>query len=500
MPPRATCDQLVQLYLRTFESVFRILHIPSFQRDYQAYWANPLGVTDAFRRKLLLVMAIGTCFFGEPDEHDRNLRFLASKWIFDAQRWLMHIFEVSEVDIDALQVSCLLLLARQTDVVCSELEWISADFPLRMAISLGLHKEPSVHFPEMPLLEAEVRKRLWATILELSVHSALNSGMPLLITCDNFDCQPPGNFDDVQLVEGFDDHVSSQPLETFTQSSMQIVLMRTIRLRLKIVQSLNVLTPTLTYHEALRLGAELESACRSDCTLIQSYLSEPTADRAKPTDFHMKLFNVLTRRFLLALHGPFAAKAKADLSFYFSYKAVTETSLLLLTYLPSLQRERQSTPENDYSCLMVFVGNTFKHVLWHATANLCMELIDDVTEGPFPPIHSFSRNKFYQAIQDSIETLGRRIRAGDTMVEPYVLFSCSLAQIDATQAGRPVENGITDAAKNSLNFCCRILEAHSREGAQEDLIGLPTSPEAGFQIDNGDLASWELMVNETIPL
>lgn len=167
VPSKITCDRLVELYLRTFEKVFRVLHVPTFLQEYEAYWSNTLVTGSTFYQKLLLVMAIGTCFYYGTQDEERPLRSLASKWIYEVQQWLVYVFDIAEPNMNALQISCLLLLARQTDTVGSELIWISADFPLRIAISQGFNKEPSVHFPDMPVIEAEMRKRLWATILEI---------------------------------------------------------------------------------------------------------------------------------------------------------------------------------------------------------------------------------------------------------------------------------------------------------------------------------------------
>ncbi len=63
MLPKDIADRLVGLYLETFESVYRVLHIPTFQREYHDYWNNPASCSDGFRLKFLLVMAVGSCFY-----------------------------------------------------------------------------------------------------------------------------------------------------------------------------------------------------------------------------------------------------------------------------------------------------------------------------------------------------------------------------------------------------------------------------------------------------
>lgn len=216
LPPKTICDRLVHLYLDTFETVFRVVHVPSFWSEYQAYWENPPAENDAFHQKLLLIMATGTCFYYESEEQECPLRLLASKWIYDVQKWLVYTFEMAEPNMDALQVSCLLLLARQTDMVGSDLIWISADLPLKIAMSEGLHKEPSIHFPNMPVFEAEMRKRLWATILEMSIQMSLDSGLPPPISYDDFDCRPPSDVDDDQIRPDMEGQIPANHSGRFT--------------------------------------------------------------------------------------------------------------------------------------------------------------------------------------------------------------------------------------------------------------------------------------------
>lgn len=507
LPSRTTCGKLVQLYLRTFEMVFRILHVPSFEKDYEVFWNHPLDFNSCFSRKLLLVMAIGTSLYRETKEQESLLRSLASKWIYETQQWLIQMLEISELDFDGLQISCLLLLARQTDIVGTDLVWISADFPLRIAISMGLHKEPSVHFPKMAIQEAEIRRRLWSTILEISIQSCLDSGMPPSISGEDFDCLLPSNLDDSQIVENVSASLlNSDPSleESFTQSSILILLSRTARTRLRIIQTLNSLKTNLNYQETLKLGSELEAACRANASLVQSYMLPASPGnktyRTKPSEFQIKLLEILTRRFLLALHGPFANKAKSDPMFYFSRKVVAENAFLILAH-PSAKHQGNNIHYNDddYSRLQLSGGGIFEHALWHATATICAELINDLNDDSFSYANSSSRKNLYDAIKDSIEILGRRIKAEGTSVEAYVLFSCALAQIDAIQSSKDQVKSIVDAANSGLVFCCRGLEAIAGEEGQSIQFGsLRTNfsqKDMGFPGGEGILGSQDTMVS-----
>jgi hypothetical protein len=118
---------------------------------------------------MLLAMAIGVTFYQESDAE--ILRTQAEKWVYAGQSWLSEIpCEKSRLNIAGLQLQCLLLIARQSVAVVGDLVWISTGSLVQRAFSMGLHRDPK-YFPSMTVLQAEIRRRLWATIVELNVHT-----------------------------------------------------------------------------------------------------------------------------------------------------------------------------------------------------------------------------------------------------------------------------------------------------------------------------------------
>ena len=196
VPSKAVCDQLIQCYLRTFEGVFRVLHIPSFLRDCESYWVNPSAAKPSVLTKMLLVCAIGVPFFASPDQP--RLRASCTKWIQAAESWLSAPHEKSRLNMAGLQIHILLLLARQVCSVDGDLTWISAGSLLRSAMHLGLHRDPH-YFQKISRFNTEMRRRLWATVMEMTVQTSLDMGMPPLISPDEYDTQPPSNINDSEL-------------------------------------------------------------------------------------------------------------------------------------------------------------------------------------------------------------------------------------------------------------------------------------------------------------
>ena len=178
-------------------------------------------------------MAIGIGF--SPDQNEpTSLRSSASQWIYTAQSWLSSPIEKSRINVSGLQIHFLLLLARQMNAVGGDLIWISAGSLLTTAMHMGLHIDPS-HSPKISFFDAEIRRRLWASVLEIVVQSSMDAGGLPLITSGDIGCEPPSNIDDVQMEEGSKVAPAPKPMEQFTQSSIQVALMRSLPDRKSVV-------------------------------------------------------------------------------------------------------------------------------------------------------------------------------------------------------------------------------------------------------------------------
>lgn len=321
MPSRELADSLLDDYFRTFESVYRILHVPSFRLEYERYWQTPKAARSAFVIQLQLCLALGAASRDETF----SLRNLAVRWIYEARMWLiMQPSEKSHVNLSGLQVRCLLHLARQICSVSPDLIWCEAGTLMRMALYIGLHRDPD-HLPKMSLLAAETRRRLWATILELLVQSSIECGGPPLMSEDDYDVKPPGNYNDEDLLAEDDagQRAAPHPVATLTDASVQIALLGTLKIRLQIASYLNEFRSVSSYDKTLVLNSGLTAASRSLDTLLRVYRSQT---RGLST-FQLCETEHVMQRYFLALHLPWLSFAKDDPRYFLSRKLCVEIGL-----------------------------------------------------------------------------------------------------------------------------------------------------------------------------
>lgn len=455
VPPRQRCDVLVHAYFRTFETIFRVLHQPTFNREYEQYWQDPSLASETFVVTMLLVLSIGTCFHRSSDDQKAFYDYLACRWVHAAQLWISTPFEKHHLNLKGLQIHCLLLLSVQVNANGADLTWISAGTLLRAAMMIGLHREPSL-FPQIPALEAEIRRRLWATVLELTVQSALDSGMPPMISVHDYDCGMPSNIDDDQIDESLEGLPPAKPMDVYTHTSGQLALAGHLPLRLQIVEGLNRLHSPISFLDALEMYKSLSGSCRSVSAKFQTFLAgDSTSDSPTASAFQVKLLDQLSRRFLLSLHVPFVLQARSDLTYYYSRKVCLESSFFALSY------QNQGDGSDDYKSLQTFSRGFFKSIFLQAGFMLFVELTARLSDDDFECSMVLDYNALYHVLGQLVETCRRRLEVGETNVKSYVIFSCALAQVEALRVRKDPASAVLHTARKTLQESLSLLRADS---------------------------------------
>lgn len=316
LPPKQISDELLDGYLRTIEIVHRVLHIPTFKRDYEALWVSDVRPDPAFLILVKLVLAIGSSVYDD----DFSMRSSAVQWIYEAQIWLANPNTKKHLHLQGLQIHILSLFAREIGGVGGDSIYMSAGDLYRRAVVMGLHRDPT-KLPHKSVLVTEMRRRLWNTIFEICLQSSLASGGPPLVSLDDFDTQPPSNLDDDQLeleepIAKSEDH--------FTQISFTLALGKTVPIRLAIVKFLNDISSSSSYDETLKLDTELRACYKAISRVLLSFKSTEGPER---TQFGLQMVDFLMQRFLSAIHVPYFGPSLKQSAFAFSRKVAIETAL-----------------------------------------------------------------------------------------------------------------------------------------------------------------------------
>lgn len=468
LPPKGVADQLVECYLRTLETVYRILHVPTFRGEYEELWMSDSKPDPAFLVKLKLVLALGSLTYDER----HSLRTAATGWVYQGLTWASDPRLKSRLSIDFMQVHLLLLLAREMVVNNTEAVWIAAGSLLRTAIYMGLHRDP-VLFPNYSTYSAEMRRRLWNTILELCLQSTMSSGGPPLISLQDFDTQPPGNFDDEELTA--EDPVP-KPEREFTQMTVARALRKTLPLRLAVTKYLNDVNSRTRYEDALRLDKELRASYKDFCKALQSCDRSRSGSSGTLSPFAFRVADFIMHRYISSLHIPFFDHALRDSSFAYSRKTAVDSMLKLwCSAYPSTSIATSRSQDEDGAILARFIKcgtGFFRTVNLHAIVTVALELREHLRENDgFGP--TLMRRDLLSVLDDGGIWLTECIKAGETNPKGYLFYALMRAQIEWLIQGAvedKLAGMLAKAAEEASETCLRLLEDLAAEGQPEGFL------------------------------
>jgi hypothetical protein len=290
-----------------------------------------------------------------------------------------------------------------------------------------------------------------------------------MISLSDFDTEPPGNYDDNQLVEAGGSNPDAKPLECYTHTSVAIVLRETFPVRLAITKFLNDLRSPATYADTLRLDAELRTAYKRLSRTLQAYSATGTS----PAQFELYFVDFIIRRYLLILHVPFVSAALHDAAYAFSRRVAVETSLKLFRAAcpvapapPAPHSSQEPLARSDFAQLSLCAAGLFRSTPVRACLVLIAELhaqaVEEESLGPVDP-----RPDLLAAIYDVRDWYLRRIEAGETNIKGYLLSAAMPQYIEGMVQGLPeeelyrlIQKGVEEAGRTCLGILEKIAEQY----------------------------------------
>ncbi|KAK5659693.1 hypothetical protein OQA88_903 [Cercophora sp. LCS_1] len=430
LPDETLCRSLVDCYLRTSETVYRVLHVPAFLTEFEQLWTPGAKSSPVFRILLKLVLAIGS---SQYDQHF-SMRASAIRWVYEAQLWLSEPGSKVKLNAVGLQIQLLHLLAREAADVDSESIWTSVGTVLRNAMALGYHHDPPPN--SRSTLVVEGQRRLWNTLLEIAVQSSLSSGQPPLMSMAQFTTKPPQNYNDEDL-GGPTATPEPRPDTEFTGTTVAILLRKTLPLRLHVVNSLNDGDGNghIDYDNVLR---------------VDSMLREE--------------FRCVRRQFLGAMN--LTGRPGTAAEYAYSRRVVSESCIKIWRAAaapPPLATQpagQPSTGQEDIRRAVTCGFGFCRMATWQSLLLLLVELKAQAREMEDSLLPQVVPSDLAQVLQDANPWCLECIRAGQTNVKGYIVISAIGAHIAGLQQGlRPGEELISKVIQAVNKACGEYLDA-----------------------------------------
>lgn len=339
LPSRDETDTLVSIYLDQFEQVHRIVHIPSFRRDYARFWIPSEPRNAAFTALVLAVMGISSCLGSQqPHKFEKLMsgsHANALRWVEAVDQWQQRQSQKHRRLVH-YQIACLIYLAKRINTMKKKRFWKNAGAMTQDAISVGLHREPSHVSGKISPFNQEMRRRIWATIQSYDLQASFDHGLPSILCSLHYDVHPPRNLDDDEFDEDTKELPPSRPPTEYTFSSYQHISRRSLPLRLELSRVLTGPPEELDYDRVIRytneINQEIDSLPSWDVGGDADPAGEGEGGVLKKPLLAYTLLHIQLRQYIIPLHQPFLRLRRANSKYQYSeiiyYNAARDMVLL----------------------------------------------------------------------------------------------------------------------------------------------------------------------------
>ncbi|PYH91009.1 hypothetical protein BO71DRAFT_280029, partial [Aspergillus ellipticus CBS 707.79] len=257
LPDRSVVDRLVSFYLNSKEATLVLMHIPTFAKEYAAFWKNPEDVSINWLAYLYSILSISTGLrlfsaSGRADGHlaeafDEYHR-LASKCLTVAEYTTPGRYKLEAL---IMNVASEILRSADTHTGPSVLLGLAS----RLAMHSGYHRDQG-HYREISVFDGEMRRRVWMYLSLLDHYISCQIGLPPSTIQAQSDTREPRNLTDEDLDPSATVLPTARPLTEKTSILFPVFLNRIIFAGAEITSKVCSVRG-VPYRDVLQLDAKL---------------------------------------------------------------------------------------------------------------------------------------------------------------------------------------------------------------------------------------------------
>lgn len=252
----------------------------------------------------------------------------------------------------------------------AEDSWLLLGSLVRLALCMGLHRDPKNFGTTISPSEGEIRKRLWTIICCMDTLESIKIGLPTMIRPEECDTGLPLNLHDDEI----GDHVTDLPPERghgeLTGVSYMISKASLARVYAKIVTQASSLVPRPAYDQILKMDTELRELYERTPAFL--HLKTKEESKNDPAWLVIQRYNLdlIVQKALVTLHRPYAARAQSNPRYQNSRRKCVEAAMVLLKHQSEIFLESQSTLRHA----RWFTESLGCHDFLHAAMIICLDL------------------------------------------------------------------------------------------------------------------------------
>ena len=204
---------------------------------------------------------------------------------------------------------------------------------VRLAMRSGYHKDPS-HYPQMTIFESEMRRRVWALLMQLDLVFSSSLGLPRLIDDRQTDTAPPLNLMDEDLDPDMTEPPRSRPESEQTWIGYMNHKTKMLTILGKIVDRTTSMRD-LSYSEVLELEKDIQMAGATKPTWLE-LPNDGLATLPISALTRLLALDLIGQRARMILHRKFLIAALSNPSYSYSRQCCLTAATRALQYQKEL--------------------------------------------------------------------------------------------------------------------------------------------------------------------
>ncbi|KAL2140931.1 hypothetical protein VTI28DRAFT_3028 [Corynascus sepedonium] len=262
LPPKSASDRYVSRYFNRLDLVHSIVHGPTFLREYEAFWTNPSEAPIIWVGLLfsMICLALQASDASDTAHGDPEHRFLQIDLYREKTVQCLLMGEYTRGGAYTLEtlIHYIYIEMNLQGSDAGKDTWSLVALEVNLAMHMGYHRDPS-YFPAMTPLQGEMRRRLWATVLQGDVLVSVQMGMPRMISDWKCDTAEPRNLSDADIDHDTPELPQPRPETEFTPA-LGIIARRRILQALGAVADLAAKVQPCNYAEVMKVDGVLHDA------------------------------------------------------------------------------------------------------------------------------------------------------------------------------------------------------------------------------------------------
>ena len=411
LPLRPVVDRLISGYFSAMD-VTPVIHGPSFLREYEKFWENPMATPVMWIGMLFAMMCLATQFqsflVNEPrgvDQYPLSTQDVQHLVRLYQERTVQCLVLGKYTKSVPYTIQTLLLYFTTEHFQCEDTEigtWILLGIVVRIAMRMGYHRD-ACHSPQISPFHGEMRRRAWAILAQLDLLASTQIGLPRMIKESQTDAAEPRNLVDDDFDEDIEALPASRPDTDLTPMLYVIVKNRTMSV-FGMISDLTTSKGIISYAEVMRLDTVLHEARDAIPPGLQmrpiakSLLDNPTAVMRR---IYLAL---IINKAQCILHRKYLVGAHSNSQYSYSRQSCIDAALQMLQLQSTLNQETH--PGGRLYHDKWKVSSLVNHDFLLATTILCLDLDRDIArQASIQPCDSTKektrRDTIMQALHES---------------------------------------------------------------------------------------------------